>query len=52
MRLIGAVLRPEKYGMALPPGSDMREGINRALLRIHEEGRYDNLYRKWFGQAP
>ncbi len=52
MRLIGAVLRPEKYGMALPPGSDMREGINRALLRIHEQGRYDDLYRKWFGQAP
>ncbi|MBU2531811.1 MAG: transporter substrate-binding domain-containing protein [Alphaproteobacteria bacterium] len=52
VRLIGAVLRPEKYGIALPPGSAAREGIDRALLRIREDGRYDELYRKWFGARP
>jgi polar amino acid transport system substrate-binding protein len=49
VRLIGGVLRPEKFGIALPPGSPHREGIDRALLRIREDGRYDELYRKWFG---
>lgn len=52
MRLVGTALRPEKYGIALPPGSMRREGINRALLRIREDGRYSDLYRKWFGRSP
>ena len=52
MRLVGSVLRPEKYGIALPSGSAHREGINRALLRIREDGRYEDLYRKWFGRSP
>ena len=49
MRLVGSVLQPEKYGIALPAGSAYRESINRALLSIREDGRYDKLYRKWFG---
>ena len=49
MRLVGSVLQPEKYGIALPAGSAYRERINRALLSIRENGRYDELYRKWFG---
>lgn len=52
MRLVGSVLRPEKYGIALPSGSRHREGINQALLRIREDGRYADLYRKWFGGSP
>ncbi|MFY0614754.1 MAG: transporter substrate-binding domain-containing protein [Hyphomicrobiaceae bacterium] len=52
VRLVGSVLRPEKYGIALPPGSTRREGINRALLGIREDGRYEDLYRKWFGRSP
>lgn len=52
VRLVGSVLRPEKYGIALPPGSTRREGIDRALLRIREDGRYEDLYRKWFGRTP
>lgn len=49
MRLVGSVLQPEKFGIALPAGSQLREGIDRALLRIREDGRYADLYRKWFG---
>lgn len=52
MRLVGSVLKPEKYGVALPPKSALREDINRALLLIHEDGRYNNIYRKWFGRTP
>lgn len=49
MRLVGSILRPEKYGIALTAGSVHREGIDRALLRIREDGRYGRLYSKWFG---
>ena len=49
MRLVGSILRPEKYGIALTAGSVYREGIDRALLRIREDGRYGRLYSKWFG---
>jgi polar amino acid transport system substrate-binding protein len=51
VRLIGSVLWPEKYGIALAPASPLREDIDRALLRIREDGRYDELYRKWFGKS-
>lgn len=49
VRLVGADLRPEKFGIALPSAGPNREGIDRALLKIREDGRYHDLYRKWFG---
>ncbi|MEO1537992.1 MAG: transporter substrate-binding domain-containing protein [Pseudomonadota bacterium] len=47
--LVGPVFLRESYGFALPPGSVLREPINRVLLRMREDGTYDALYRKWFG---
>ena len=46
---VGAMLRPEKFGIALNTGSPHREGINRALLRLREDGSFAELKRKWFG---
>ena len=40
---------PEKYGFALPQRSNLREEINRELLRLRESGEYGELVRKWFG---
>ena len=48
--LTGAVFKRENYGMALPQGSALREPFNRVLLRMREDGRYDELNRKWFGE--
>lgn len=48
-RLIERVYRPENYGIALPTGSPMREEINRTLLRLREDGTYDDLVDRWFG---
>ena len=45
----GKIFRPEKYGIALPQNSELVEPINRVLLRIREEGIYDTLIEKWFG---
>ncbi|MEM8572732.1 MAG: transporter substrate-binding domain-containing protein [Pseudomonadota bacterium] len=47
--LLPRVFRPEDYGIALPQGSDLREPINRALLRLAESGRYEEIQRHWFG---
>lgn len=50
-RLIDRVFRPEDYGIALPQGSDLRERINVALLRLQESGEYDALYLSWFDRG-
>ena len=47
--LLPHVYRPENYGIALPAESALREPINVALLQLHESGRYDEIYRRWFG---
>lgn len=47
-RLVDRVFRPEDYGIALPQGSDLREPINVALLKLQESGEYDALYLNWF----
>lgn len=50
VRVIGAILRPEKYGIAFPSGSPLVESVNRALLRLREDGTYEVLREKWFGR--
>lgn len=39
----------EEYGIAFPEGSPLREDINRALLRLVENGTYDQIYARWYG---
>ncbi len=46
--LLPQVFRPEDYGIALPPGSLLREAINRALLQMVETGDYSRLKQTWF----
>jgi polar amino acid transport system substrate-binding protein len=48
-RLVGAVFKPEAYGIATQQGSTARETINRTLLEMQNDGTYDNMYTKWFG---
>lgn len=50
-RLMDKVFKPENYGIALPTGSPLREEINQSLLRLRENGTYDDLVVKWFGNA-
>lgn len=50
--LTGAVFNRENYGFAFPAGSKLTEPVNRSLLRIREDGTYQRLYRKWFGNNP
>ncbi len=47
--LVGAPIKEENYGIALPPESPHEELINQALLELMENGTYDELQRTWFG---
>ncbi len=49
--LLERIYRPENYGMAFPTGSDLREDVDQAMLRLREDGTYDELLIKWFGPA-
>jgi polar amino acid transport system substrate-binding protein len=48
MQMAGPVFKPEAYGIAFPLDSPLREEVNRAMLRIKESGRYQELYDRWF----
>ncbi|WKX68721.1 ABC transporter substrate-binding protein [Streptomyces sp. XD-27] len=43
----------ESYGIAVRTGSDaLREKINDVIKKARADGRYDRIYKKWFGAAP
>lgn len=48
--VVGAVFERQSYGIALKTNSPYREPINRAILELIENGTYDDIYQKWFGE--
>jgi polar amino acid transport system substrate-binding protein len=51
VQIAGPQFRPESYGIIFPIGSPLRRPVDKVLLKLLENGTYDGLYRKWFGQA-
>jgi polar amino acid transport system substrate-binding protein len=49
VQTVGAIFKKENYGIVFPPNSRYRKPVNEALLKLKENGTYDQLYRKWFG---
>ena len=49
--VVGPLIEQQAYGIAFPQGSELRESVNRALLRLSESGEYDAIYTRWFGSA-
>ena len=47
--LAGSVFLRENYGIVFPTDSPLVEEVNQALLALREDGTYDTIYRKWFG---
>ena len=43
---------PEYYGIALASDSPLTERLDRALLSLAEDGTYDDIYERWFGEDP
>jgi ABC-type amino acid transport substrate-binding protein len=47
--VVGPLFDIQYYGFLFPQGSELRESVNRALLKLRTNGTYDKLYYKWFG---
>jgi polar amino acid transport system substrate-binding protein len=47
--IVGGLFDQQNYGFALPRGSELRKSINQAILKLHDNGEYQVLYEKWFG---
>jgi polar amino acid transport system substrate-binding protein len=47
--MVGPIFMRENYGIVFPSGSPLVEEVNQALLALREDGTYDDIYRKWFG---
>jgi polar amino acid transport system substrate-binding protein len=50
VRVVGPVFRRENYGILFPSGSHLRKRVNASLLKMREDGTYDQLYDRWFAQ--
>src|SRR5690625_1233839 len=49
---VGEKLTGEDYGIGFPKGSELRDQIDDALTTLKENGTYDDIYEKWFGERP
>ena len=49
VRAAGPVIQPENYGIATAEGSALIEPVDRALLRLREDGTYERLKKAYFG---
>ncbi len=47
--VVGSLFDIQYYGFLFPQGSELRESVNRALLKLRKTGVYNNLYNRWFG---
>jgi len=41
-----------QYGIGFPKGSELVAPVNQVLANMREDGRYDEIYMKWFGTTP
>lgn len=48
--ITGEIFSKQEYGFVLQEGSPLRKDVNLAILTLRENGSYDNLYKKWFGE--
>jgi ABC-type amino acid transport substrate-binding protein len=49
VRVVGLMFQEKSYGMAMNVHSPYRDKVNVALLKLIEEGRYQQIKEKWFG---
>ena len=51
VKVVGPLFNIQYYGFMFPEGSELREPVNRTLLKLKENGTYDGIYDKWFGKV-
>lgn len=42
----------EYYGIMFPKGSNLVTEFNKAINTMFENGKYEDIYKKWFGKEP
>ncbi|MCG8402742.1 MAG: basic amino acid ABC transporter substrate-binding protein [Firmicutes bacterium] len=52
-KIVGDLRTSEYYGIAIPKQKpEVLEEVNTALKTLKENGKYAQIYQKWFGEAP
>ncbi|MEQ5803852.1 transporter substrate-binding domain-containing protein [Halomonas sp. H10-9-1] len=51
-KVVGPLYEGQQYGIVFHQGSEWVEPVNQALAEMREDGTYDEIYTKWFGEAP
>ena len=52
VKTVGDLMQGQQFGIAFPKGSELREKVDAALEKLMQNGTYDQLYEKWFGEKP
>lgn len=52
VKAVGEQMMAHEYGIAFPKGSELVPRVNEALSTIKEDGRYKEIYQKWFDTDP
>lgn len=53
LKIVGDLYQAENYGIAFAKGQEeLVEKVNGALATLKENGTYDEIYEKWFGETP
>ena len=52
VKAVGEQMMAHQYGIGFPKGSELVEPVNQVLANMREDGRYDEIYIKWFGTTP
>lgn len=52
VKAVGSQMMAHEYGIGFPKGSDLVGPVNEVLAEMREDGRYDDIYSKWFGGQP
>ncbi|ABO49309.1 amino acid ABC transporter substrate-binding protein, PAAT family [Desulforamulus reducens MI-1] len=53
VKLVGDIMSAEEYGIAVPKDKEqILADVNAGLKKIKENGKYAEIYKKWFGEEP
>lgn len=50
LKVLDDLLEGQTFGIAFPKGSPLKNEVDLALTKIKEDGTYDKLHEKWFGE--
>ncbi len=51
VKVVGSLKSGDFYGIAFPKDSELVPVVNKALATLRENGQYETIYKKWFGEA-